>query len=80
MTQTLIFGFPVPVVLAFGLLVLVLLALGRVLAAMRKAPPVRVPPRQVRERADSFGPDEETLFRLGRLEISPLGEHPRHHR
>jgi hypothetical protein len=45
MGQDLIFGFEIPVVLAFGLLVLLLLAVARVLAAMGKPAPVREPRR-----------------------------------
>ena len=43
MSQDLVFGFPIPVVLAFGALVLVLLAVARVLVAMGRPVPVRDP-------------------------------------
>jgi hypothetical protein len=43
MGQDLIFGFEIPVVLAFVLLVLLLLVVARVLASMRRAAPVRDP-------------------------------------
>jgi len=43
MGQDLIFGFEIPVVLAFGLLVLLLLAVTRVLASMGKPAPIRDP-------------------------------------
>jgi heme A synthase len=45
MSQNLIFGFPIPVVLALGVLVLVLFGLARLLASMRKPAPVRDPRR-----------------------------------
>lgn len=80
MSQKLILGFPIPVVLAFGLLVLVLLALARVLAALRRPAPVRMPRQPVRERSEAFDRDEAAQFRLGRLEIAPLGERGRHAR
>lgn len=76
MTQMPIFGFPVFPVLAFGLLVLALLALAWVAAAMRRP----APRRPEHEPMEAFGPDDETLFRLGRLEITPLGERARHDR
>jgi hypothetical protein len=78
MSQKLVFGFPIPVVLAFAVLVLLLLAVLRVLAAMRKPAPVHAPAWPGRERLEAFDPDDETLFRLGRLEITPLGERGRH--
>lgn len=78
MSQKLIFGFPIPVVLAFAVLVLLLLVVARVLAAMRRAAPVRVPAQPGHGRSDAFDPGDETLFRLGRLEITPLGERGRH--
>lgn len=76
MPQMLIFGLPASLVLACGLLFLVLLALVWAAAAMRRAAP-RGPEREPME---AFGPDDETLFRLGRLEIAPLGERARHYR
>jgi hypothetical protein len=71
MSQKLIFGFPIPVVL---------LAVARVLSAMRKPAPVRVPAWPGRERIEAFDPENATPFRLGRLEITPLGERGRHRR
>jgi len=47
MGQELIFGVEIPVVLAFGLMVLLLLAVVRLLAAMGKPAPVRDPQRAV---------------------------------
>jgi len=47
MGQELIFGVEIPVVLAFGLMVLLLLAVARVLAAMGKPAPVLDPRRVV---------------------------------
>lgn len=78
MSQKLIFGFPIPVVLAFAMLVLLLLAVARVLAAMRRPAPVHVPAQLEHGRIDAFDPEGETLFRLDRLEITPLGELGRH--
>jgi flagellar biosynthesis/type III secretory pathway M-ring protein FliF/YscJ len=78
MSQKLIFGFPIPVVLAFAVLMLLLFAVAPVLAAMRRAAPVRVPAQQEHGRIDAFDPEDERLFRLGRLEITPLGERGRH--
>ena len=43
MSHNLFVVFPLPVVLAFAALVLLLLAIGRVLAEMGKPVPVRVP-------------------------------------
>ena len=43
MSQTLFLGFPVPVVVAFAALVLVLAALGYVLASLRKPVTIRPP-------------------------------------
>lgn len=43
MNQTLFFGFPIPVALAFCTLVLLLLAVLRTLASLRKPMPVRMP-------------------------------------
>jgi len=43
MNQTLFFGFPIPVALAFCALVLLLLAVLRTLAVLRKPAPVRMP-------------------------------------
>lgn len=76
----LIFGFPIPVVVAFGMLVLVLLALGRVLASLRRAGRRRAAGWRECEPMEAFGPDEETMFRLARLEITPLNERARQYR
>jgi len=45
MSHNLFVVFPLPVVLALGALILLLLAIGRVLAQMGKPVPVRVPAR-----------------------------------
>lgn len=79
MSQKLIVGFPIPVVLGFAVLLLLLFALAGVLVAMRLAAPVRVPAQSEHGHGhiDAFDPEDKTLFRLGRLEITPLGERGR---
>jgi len=78
MSQNLILGFPIPVALAAGLALLVLLVLARILVPMRKPVPVRMPSGPGREQPDVRHFDDETVFRLGRLEIAPLGERSLH--
>jgi hypothetical protein len=80
MSQTSIFGFPIPVLVAAGLVVLMLLMLARALAGMRKPFPAGALARPSAERFDDAGRDDEHPFRLGRLEIAPLGEHGRRDR
>ncbi len=78
MSQNLILGFPIPVALAALLALLVLLVLARILVPMRKPEPVRMPTDAKREESEARHADGETVFRLGHLEIAPLGERSLH--
>lgn len=79
MSQNLILGFTLPVALAAALALLVLLVLARILVPMRKPVPVRMPPGRGREQSEARHAGDATVFRLGRLEIAPLGERSLHH-
>jgi hypothetical protein len=79
MSQNLILGFPIPVALAALLALLVLLVLARILVPMRKPVPVRMPTSARREQPEGWHADGQTVFRLGHLEIAPLGERSLHH-
>ena len=73
MSQTIAVVLPLPVVLALGAVVLLLLALSAVLVAMRKPARLRTPD-WVHGREPQRDDNDPHPFRLGRLEIEGLSE------
>ena len=74
MTQSVVLGFPLPVAIAFGAVLVVLAMLARLLAPLRKPVPLRQP-----ERSHHFGFDPDPAPLPAEVAEEEVGAVPRAH-